>query len=77
MTGQLVASSSAGHSADVALDYTLTSQAPGASVVTGTAVELVAGGGATVVHGTAYLAPDGFLGRDTGTATALCSSLAG
>jgi hypothetical protein len=76
VTGKLVATSSAGHSADVALNYTVTSQAPGVSVVTGTAVELVAGGGAMVVRGTAYLAPDGFLGRFTGTTTALCSSLA-
>jgi len=75
VSGRVLATSSAGHTAHIALSYTAVSQAPGSAVVTGTAVEIAPGEGPVVVKGTAYLAPDGLLGRAVGVVTDLCTTL--
>jgi hypothetical protein len=49
----------------------------GGTVVTGTSVQVTAGGGPFVVDGVAYLAPGGFLGRVSGTTTSVCAALGG
>ena len=76
VTGQILASSSAGHSTRLTLDYRVGSGELGSSVVRGSSVEILPGGAPVAVEGTAYLAPDGFLGRYTGRADALCATLA-
>ena len=75
VSGQVLATSSAGLSTHITLSYTAVSQAPGSTVVTGTAVEIAPGEGPVVIKGTAYLAPNGLLGRAVGVVTALCTTL--
>lgn len=76
VTGQVLASSSAGRSTILTLDYRVGSGELGSSVVQGSSVEILPGGAPVAVNGTVYLAPDGFLGRYTGSADALCTTLA-
>ncbi|HUY22084.1 MAG TPA: hypothetical protein VMV22_07060 [Acidimicrobiales bacterium] len=47
------------------------------TVVTGQSVQISPGGGPFWVNGTAYLAPDGLLGRTTGSTTSICAALGG
>jgi hypothetical protein len=47
----------------------------GGTIVTGMSVQLTPGGGSYVVNGVAFLSPDGFLGRATGTTTSVCAAL--
>jgi len=62
--------------------YTLSYQGESASgaggtEVTGRSVEIAPGGAPFAVDGTAYLAPDGFLGRAVGTTASICGQLGG
>ena len=75
VSGQVLATSSAGHAAHIALSYTAVGQSPGSTVITGTAVEIAPGEGPVVINGTASLAPDGLLGRAVGGVTDLCTTL--
>lgn len=49
----------------------------GGTVVTGRSLEMAPGGDPDVVTGTAYLAPDGLLGRFTGSALSVCAAMGG
>jgi len=77
VTAKVVARSPRHRAVRVAVDSRVISHPPGATVVTGRSVELAPGGGPYVVDGTAYLAPDGFLGHTTGRTASLCGAMGG
>ena len=78
VTGRVTVTAANGRSSSVEESYLGRDTLPagsGGTEVTGTSIEFAPNGTPSVVRGTAYLAPDGLLGRVDGTATSLCEAL--
>jgi hypothetical protein len=72
--GTVVVTAPGHRGADYTLSYVGQDSAGGGTTVTGRSVQIALGSGPVAVDGTAYLAPDGSLGRTTGSVSSICSA---